>query len=135
MEPNYLLYGVFDHGWYEFQLKYWLLFLVSTKFRCQIQLQGISGGTNTVIYHVLTLEKSEKKSSLIQFHVLPINKMALGLLKWLWETSFYELCTKKKFILRRKEEFMNFMIKEKLMLWSFGSKKNLFQISTEIIFA
>ena len=34
-------------------------------------------------------------------------------------------------MLRRKEEFMNFMIKEKLMLWSSGSKKNLFQISTE----
>ena len=36
-------------------------------------LQGISGGTTTVIYHVLTLEKSDKKSSLIQFHVLPRN--------------------------------------------------------------
>ena len=29
-------------------------------------LQEISGGTNTVIYHVLTLEKSDKKSSSIQ---------------------------------------------------------------------
>ena len=28
----------------------------------------------------------------------------------------HELCTKGKFILRRKEEFMNFRIKEKLML-------------------
>ena len=36
-------------------------------------LQGISGGTNAVIWHVLTLKKSGKKSSLIQFHVLPCN--------------------------------------------------------------
>ena len=28
----------------------------------------------------------------------------------------HELCTKGKFILRRKEELMNFKIKEKLML-------------------
>ena len=31
--------------------------------------------------------------------------------------------TKGKFILRRKEEFMNFRIKEKLVLWISGSKK------------
>ena len=36
-------------------------------------LQGISGGTNTIIYHVLTLEKSDKKGSLIHFHILPCN--------------------------------------------------------------
>ena len=48
-------------------------FLVSSKFRCQILLQRISGGTNNVIHHALTLEKLEKKSSLIQFHVLPCN--------------------------------------------------------------
>ena len=47
--------------------------MVSAKFRRQILLQGISGGTNTVKYHVLTLEESEEKSSLIQFHVLPGN--------------------------------------------------------------
>ena len=70
---NYFLYGVFDHGWYEFLLKYWWLYLVSIKFRCQILLQGISGGTNTVIYHVLTHEKSTQKSYLIQFYVLPCN--------------------------------------------------------------
>ena len=45
-------------------------------------------------------------------------KMALDLLKWLKETSFYEkkernyentyFCTKRKFILRTKKEFMNF---------------------------
>ena len=44
--------------------------------------------------------------------------MALDLLKWLKETSFYEkkernyentyFCTKRKFILRTKKEFMNF---------------------------
>ena len=45
--------------------------LFLTKFRCQIQ--GMCGGTNTVIYHVLTLGKPEKKSSLVQFHVLPCN--------------------------------------------------------------
>ena len=41
-------------------------FSLMTLFGCgKIQVpdlfQGISGGTNTVIYHVLTLEKSEKK--------------------------------------------------------------------------
>ena len=46
------------------------------------------------------------------------------------ERNYYkknQLYTKGKFILRRKEEFMNFRIKEKLMLWISGSKKNLFQ--------
>ena len=52
--------------------------------------------------------------------------MALGLLKWLKETPFYErikknllekheLCTEGKFVLRRKEEFMNFWIKGNLI--------------------
>ena len=58
---NYFLYGVFDRGWYEFQLKYWWLSFVSSKFRCQILLKGISDGTNMVIYYVLTIKKSEKK--------------------------------------------------------------------------
>ena len=43
-------------------------FILMTLFGCgKIQvpdlLQGISGGTSTVIYHVLTLEKSDKKFS------------------------------------------------------------------------
>ena len=67
------MYGVFDHGWYEFQLKYWRLFFFPAKPKCQILLQEISDATNIVIYHAVTLEKSEKKSSLIQFHVLPCN--------------------------------------------------------------
>ena len=33
--------------------------------KCQILLQGISHATNIVIYHTVTTEKSEKKSSLI----------------------------------------------------------------------
>ena len=45
----------------------------SAKLTCQILLQGISDATNNVIYHTITTEKSEKKSSLIQFHVLPCN--------------------------------------------------------------
>ena len=53
-------------------------FSLITLFGCgKIQvpdlLQGISGGTSTVIYHVLTLEKLDKESSSIQFHVLPCN--------------------------------------------------------------
>ena len=47
--------------------------------------------------------------------------MVLDLLKWLKERSFYEkkerhyyknmnFCTKGKFILRRKKEFMNFSV-------------------------
>ena len=41
--------------------------------------------------------------------------------------SKLELCTKRKFILRRKEELINFRIKEKLVFWISGSKKSLFQ--------
>ena len=53
-------------------------FSLMTLFGCvKIQMpdlvQRISSGTNRVIYHVLTLEKSDKKSSLIQFHFLPCN--------------------------------------------------------------
>ena len=36
-------------------------FLVYAKFKCHILLQGISDVTNMVIYHVATIEKSEKK--------------------------------------------------------------------------
>ena len=52
--------------------------------------------------------------------------MVLSLLKWLNEICFdeinketlikLEVPTKGKFILRRKEEFMDFQIKEKLIL-------------------
>ena len=35
---------------------------------------------------------------------------------------------KGKFILRRKEELMNSRIKEKLMSWISGSKKNIFNV-------
>ena len=38
----------------------------------------------------------------------------------------HELCTKEKFILRRKKEFMNLTTKEKLMLWISGCKKKSF---------
>ena len=69
-----ILVNVFDHGLY-FRVSVTILmtFLVFAKFRCQILLQEISDGTNKFIYHVLTIEKLEKKSYLIQFHVLPCN--------------------------------------------------------------
>ena len=35
---------------------------------------------------------------------------------------------KGKFILRRKEELMNSRIREKLMSWISGSKKNIFNV-------
>ena len=67
-----------------------------------------------VIYHDVTIKKSEKKNvplSSLTFSI--VIKMVLGLLKWLKETSFYdrnkviiikhELSTKGKFILRRKK--------------------------------
>ena len=47
-------------------------FLVYAKFKCQILFQGISDATNMVIYHAITIEKSEK-GSLIQFHVFTCN--------------------------------------------------------------
>ena len=40
----------------------------------------------------------------------------------------HEICTKGKFILRKKEKFMNFRIKEKFMLWVSGSKKIFFNV-------
>ena len=62
--------------------------MVSAKFRRQILLQGISGGTNTVKYHVLTLEESEEKSSLIQFHVLPGNSNGFRPFKMVLRNKF-----------------------------------------------
>ena len=63
--------------------------------------------------------------------------MFLGFLKWLKEISFYErkdeiiiktlTFTKGKLILRTKTEFLNFRIKEKLILWIPGSKGRAFQ--------
>ena len=128
-------YGVFDHGWYEFQLIYWWICLVSAKFGCQILLQGISDGTNMVIYDVITFEKSEKRLLWFSFTFCIVIKMFLCLLKWLKITGMYvrkklrkyELSSKGKWILQRKEEFMHFRIKEKWMLRISGSKENLFQ--------
>ena len=40
--------------------------------------------------------------------------------------NLHKTCTKGKFKLRKKEEFMIFGIKEKLMLWISGSKKKSF---------
>ena len=37
-------------------------------------LQGISDATNIVMYHAVTIKESEKRNSLIQFHVLPCNQ-------------------------------------------------------------
>ena len=47
--------------------------LVSAKFKCQILFQRISDATNMVIYHAITIEKLDRKSSLIQFHVFSCN--------------------------------------------------------------
>ena len=73
--------------------------------------------------------------------------MALGLLKWLKETFSmkerkksllrHELCTKGKFILKRKEGFMNFCIKKKLILRTSGVKKRSFstqEVDRKMIF-
>ena len=73
-------------------------FILMTLFGCgKIQvpdlLQGISGGTSMVICHVLTLEKSDKKSYLIQFPVLPCN---------------YNGYKKQAFMKERNYENMNF---------------------------
>ena len=56
---NYFLYGVFDHGWYEFQLKYWWLYFGF----CNIQVLGPASKD--------------------------LWCLVLGLLKWLKESSFY----------------------------------------------
>ena len=43
------------------------------KHKCQILLQGICDATNIAVYYVVTIGKPEKRSPLIQFHVLPCN--------------------------------------------------------------
>ena len=67
-----------------------ILFLVffSAKLKCQILLQGIFDAINFVIYHAVTIEKSEKKflKSVSRFVI----KIVLDLLKWLKKTIFYE---------------------------------------------
>ena len=129
-------YGVFDHGWYEFQLKYWWLFLVSEKFRCQILLQGISGGTNTVIYLVLTLEKLEKKSSLIQFHALPCNWNGFRPFKMVLRNKFLRkkeiiaktwTLHKRKVHIIKKGRAYEFLDKRKVDVMDFLEQKNIFQ--------
>ena len=65
---NYFLYvfnGVFNQDWYEFQLKYDVLGFFSEKLNRQILCQWISDATNIDIYHAVTIEKWEEKSSLI----------------------------------------------------------------------
>ena len=49
----------------------------------------------------------------------------------------HELCTKGKFIIRRKEGFMNVRIKKKLVLWISGSKRESFpmqEVGRKMIF-
>ena len=75
-----------------------------------------------------------QKNYLIQFYI----KMVLGLLKWLKGTGFSvrkkEINTEtwflheKKFTLTKNEEFINFQIKEKLILWTSGSKSRPFSM-------
>ena len=100
-------------------------------FRYQILLQWISDGTITVIYHFFTLGKSEEKCSLIQFHVLPSNLNGLRPLKIILKNNFlrylHELCTKGKFILRRKEDLVNFRITEKVDVMDFWLQKSHFR--------
>ena len=84
-----------------------------------------------VTYHAVTIEKSTKKSSLIQFLVI---KMVLGLLKWFKETSLYErkkeiiiktlTLLEKKVLIKQKERVR---IKEKLILWISSSNRTSFQ--------
>ena len=105
--------------------------MVSAKFLCQILLRRISDATNMVTYHAVTIEKSTKKSSLIQFLVI---KMVLGLLKWFKETSLYErkkeiiiktlTLLAKKVLIKQKGRVR---IKEKLILWISSSKRTSFQ--------
>ena len=84
-----------------------------------------------VTYHAVTIEKSTKKCSLIQFLVI---KMVLGLLKWFKETSLYErkkeiiiktlTLLEKKVLIKQKGRVR---IKEKLILWISSSKRTSFQ--------
>ena len=123
---SYLLYAVFDHGWYEFQLKYRCLCFFLCKTQCQILLKGISDATNIVTYHTVTNEKTVKKVPWFSFSFSLFIKIILDLLKWLKETTFYE--KKKEIIIKtwtlhkredhikKKESSWIFWIQEKLIL-------------------
>ena len=88
---NYFLYGVFDLGWYEFQLKYWWLWFVF----CKIQVPDPAWkdlwchqhGHISCCNHWKIREKKFLYSVFTFFLVII---MILGLLKCLEETSFYE---------------------------------------------
>ena len=74
--PNQLfLYGVFDHRWHEFQLKYWWLCFDFCKIQAPDPVSGdLWWHQHGHICHlVVTIEKPEKRSYLIQFHLLPCN--------------------------------------------------------------
>ena len=123
------------------------LFL-SAKLKCHILLQAIFDVTYIVIYHAVTIKKSEKKSSLIQFYyVLLCNsndfrhfklvKRNKFLWKKEWNYKNMNFGTKGKFILRRKSLWI-FRVKEKLILWISGSKGICFstqEIDRKMIFA
>ena len=138
---NYFLYvfgSVFDHDWYEFQLRYCCLCFFPEKLKCQILLQGISDATNIVIYHAVTTEKSKKKSSLIQFHILFCSwnsfrhfKM-IKRNKFLWKKEW----SYKNMKLGRKSSWI-FWVEEKLILYISGSTGISFllqEVGRKIIF-
>ena len=73
--------------------------------------------------------------------------MVLGLLKWLKDTRFYKrkkgiiikawTLHERKVHIKKKEEFMDFRIKEKLILRISGSKKRSFstqEVGRKMIF-
>ena len=65
--------------------------MVAAKFKCQVLFQGISDATSMVIYHAVTIEKSEENKFLNSvFTFSLVIRIVLGLLKCLKETCFYE---------------------------------------------
>ena len=114
----YVFDGVFDNGWYEFQLKYWCLctfFKIFYLFiylfiyffaiiKCQILLQGISDATNIVIHQAVTTEKSEKKflNSVSRFGFWPFKMIKIN--KFLWKK---EKLQKHELLYKRKVHSIN----------------------------
>ena len=60
----------FNHGWYEFQLKYWNLCFDFCKTEVlDPTSRDIWSRQHYMLYHDEIIKKSDKKSSLIQFHI------------------------------------------------------------------
>ena len=92
---NYFIYGVFDHGWCDLQLKYFCLCFGF--FKTQVPDTASRDLQCDQHWHV-TIDKSKKKSPLIQCHICPCNVV-------MKIKEVFKMFQRNKF-LRRKERLL-----------------------------